>query len=417
MKRLASALILLSLAAHAKDVALSFTIPSGATSEASRFYFGLVHEFNEANPGVHVEFHPMSDWDEVVNQVGGQVKAGRSAGVFVAEVSETLELEQMGALTPFDDLFAQEAGGVKAFAADLLPQFVGNSYCSTGALCGPPFVRSTPVALYNLDHLQAIGVDANHLPTTWADLETLLERLKAHGSTTPFVLGGDWYDYLFEAMVREAGGSLYDADHRHITLDTPEAVRALQFWHTLKQHKLLERATSWKATLNGFVDGHFPVVFYSSGGMETARTHAGLHWMADMLPRDKAYGVAVGGGNLYLSAHMTGEERGAALKFVRFLYQPATQARISLATGFFPVVDAAFSEQAFNGRYTHDEPFVRVRRQLPYAHPKLMTLENLRVRNILKHAIDNCLDDDMPPQKALQQAQREVEQLKAGGRF
>lgn len=48
---------------------------------------------------------------------------------------------------------------------------------------------------------------------------------------------------------------------------------------------------------------------------------------------------------------------------------------------------------------------------LRYAQPKLMSTDNLSVRNILKKAIDRVLDDGVAPDTALQNAQREVDQL------
>lgn len=77
-----------------------------------------------------------------------------------------------------------------------------------------------------------------------------------------------------------------------------------------------------------------------------------------------------------------------ALKLARFLLRPSVQARISAATGFFPTVDAAFSEAELKTRYASEEAFVRVRQQLKYAMPKLMSVDNLKVRNILRKAID-----------------------------
>jgi ABC-type glycerol-3-phosphate transport system substrate-binding protein len=212
-------------------------------------------------------------------------------------------------------------------------------------------------------------------------------------------------------MVIQSGGTLMNPKNNKITLATPEAVEALKYWRQLKDKKLLTRSQTWKETIKGFAGGLYTVTYYSSGGMETVRSNAKFHWMADMLPKNKTYGVAVGGGNLYLSANMGQEEKDAAVKFAKFLYRPAVQARISAATGFFPVVDAAFSEPELNERYTKDEPFVRVRKQLKFAKPKIMAANNLKVREIVKKAIDRCLNESMDPEKALQMAQKEVDQL------
>ena len=398
-------------AAAAPVVTLPFMVPSGATAESSRLYLSLMREFEQREPGIRIEFQPLSSWDGVVTAVARLRAEGRSAGVFVAEVSETLELERLGLITPFEQVSKRYGAGLKDFLAPLTVEFLGNSYCADHQFCAPPFVRSMPVALYNLDKLEEVGRGKDQLPASWDALEALLEQLHQKSAQAPFCFGGEWYDYLFEATVLQAGGTLSDGSGR-VTLDTPEAARALAFWQRLSARHLLFRPKTWKATLNAFTSGSYcAVTYYSSGGMQTVRDKSAFAWMADLLPRDKYYGVAVGGGNLYLSAGMSEQESRAAYKLAVFLYQPSVQARISAATGFFPVVRAAFDEPVLRQRYASEEAFVRVRQQLRYARPKLMAADNLKVREILKRAIDRALEQGMDPARSLHQAQMEVERL------
>lgn len=46
-----------------------------------------------------------------------------------------------------------------------------------------------------------------------------------------------------------------------------------------------------------------------------------------------------------------------------------------------------------------------------FTRPKLMSTDNLLLRRVLKKAIDQCLDDNVPAGLALRQAQRKVDQL------
>lgn len=390
-------------------VRLQFIVPSGATSETSRMYYNLVHEFEAREPSVHVQFVPLNNWDEVIDNVR-RLPAGGKAAVFVAEVSETLELDRLGLIAPLGDLLARY-GNEKAFIAPLMPEFLGNSYCRNGKFCAPPFTRSTPVVLYNLEKLRAVGIDQNSLPANWVELESMLGKLQAHSHQPPFCLGGDWYDYLFEALVRQSGGTLMDTEHGKATLATPEAIEALTFWKRLKERRYMTRMNTWKATLNGFVGGYCAVSFYSSGGLETVRAGARFAWMADMLPKNKNYAVPTGGGNLYVARNMSEAEQKAALKLIAFLYQPSVQARISASTGFFPAVGSAFNQPVLAARYAREEAFMRVRGQLKYARPKLMGPDNLRLRTILKQAIDRTLNDGMDPAASLRQGQRDADRL------
>jgi len=405
-KWLAWLALALGITQPAAAVTLSFVVPSGATSEASRLYQMLVKEFEKDDAAIHIDFIPLNNWDDVIATVQRLQDQGKKT-IFVAEVSETLELDKLGLIEPFDNAWA------KSSAADLSiatfnPLFLGNSYCRGNQFCGPPFVRSMPVAFYNLDKLKEVGVGKEQLPATWHELEAMLARLQARFGQAPFCFGGEWHDYLFEATVLQSGGSLSDG-LRGVVLDSPEAIEALAFWKRLKDKKLLVRMNSWKSTINAFVTGHCMVTYYSSGGMETVRSKAEFPWAADILPRNKMHGVAMGGGNLYLGTGMNGTELQAAMKLAGFLYKPAIQARISAATGFFPVVLG--SDGDIKERYLSYAP--RISRQWKFAKPKLMAANNLKVRAILKRAIDNALSHGTAPAIALKQAQQEIVQLEA----
>jgi sn-glycerol 3-phosphate transport system substrate-binding protein len=383
---------------------LEFTVPSAATSEATRAFYLLIREFQQANPDIEVALTPISDWDEVAARALAARREGRSGGLFVAEVSTTVELVAADAVQALDK--AMGPAEFDKFKARLIPSFTGNSSVKGVFYC-PPFMRSLPVAFYNMDKLTAAGVA--HLPATWDELEAALAKVKAHSGQAPFAFGGDWYDYLFEATVLSAGGRLWSPETGKVSLDGPEAVEALRFWKRLKDKGLMVRTQLWKATINGFADGAYAVTYYSSGGMSQAAEKARFHWMADGLPKAKVNAVAQGGGNLCLSSGLAPEQRAAALRFVNFLYSPGAQATISKWSGFFPVVDAAFDEPVLAERFAKEEPFRRVRAQLPTAQSKLMAMDGLKVRGILKAAIDRSLDEGMEPAASLARAQKEVE--------
>ncbi|MES2047570.1 MAG: extracellular solute-binding protein [Pseudomonadota bacterium] len=392
-------------------VQLRFIIPAGATTESSRHYYNLVREFELKEPEIKIEFEPKTNWDEVIKRVRDLVGQGRNAGLFVAEVSETWELEQLGLIQPFEDVLAEQGIELKEFLKPISVEFLGSSYCANKKFCGAPFFRSMLIAIYNLDQLKAAGIPEKQLPKTWDEFESMLEKLRSHSKKAPFLLGGDWYDWIFEATVIQAGGSLMNSKTGKVTLMTPAAVRALSFWRRLKDKQLLERSLVWKDTLSAFTAGRFPVIYYSSGGMETVYSNRRFAWSADMMAKDVSFGGSFGGGNLFMSANMSKSEKAAAVKFAKFLYQVSIQARTSAATGYLPVVATAFADPLLKERYSTDEAFLSVRQQLKYAKPKLMAVDNLKVREIIKVAIDRCLKEGVSAQIALEQAQLEVDKL------
>lgn len=213
-------------------VQLRFVVPGSATTESSRYYYNLVREFEQAETDVKIELVSLPAWDKVIDKVQELATQGNHASVFVAEVSQTRELEKLKLIQPFEDALAEQGVSLKDFLAPISGSYLGSSYCANGKLCGPPFFRSMQVAYYNLDQLNSAGIASSELPATWAELENVLHKLRRQSGNPPFVLGGDWYDWIFEATVIQAGGSLMS--DKGLNLASPAAVKALGFWKRLK---------------------------------------------------------------------------------------------------------------------------------------------------------------------------------------
>jgi ABC-type glycerol-3-phosphate transport system substrate-binding protein len=108
---------------------------------------------------------------------------------------------------------------------------------------------------------------------------------------------------------------------------------------------------------------------------------------------------------------MTADEKTAAKRFMAYLYSPAAQALLSESTGYFPVTRAAFGEASMVKRYGPAGAYARLHDNLPNATAKLMTFDNLKVRAIVKAAIDRTLDEGMPAGTSQARAQREASGL------
>lgn len=390
------------------QVEVLFNIPSGATAETSRTYEDIVTQFNWQHKDITIELVPTNNWDWVVSKARQQAKKRKSSGIIVAQLSETLELADGGTVIPLDRIIANQPDFLKTFH----PSFFSNSFGSDGALYGLPFLRSTPMMYYNLDMLNCkLGITAADLPKTWKEFEQLCsDYKKAAPDETPFLMGGEWYEWLFETAVLQCGGALMDERSQSVVFDSPAAIEALNYWKSLKDKQLLHIANSWKATINSFVHQQFPIVCYSSGGLATAMNESGFQWTADKMPLNRENAVSYGGANLYLSTNMTPEEEAAAWKFVQFLYEPAVQAKIASESGFAPVIiDAA--EDIVMPKALYEPAYRLSREQLGQAKHKFMTPNYITVRHILKKAIIRVLDDNVAPAQALQQAQTEAQNI------
>lgn len=394
----------------AEENEIYFIVPSGATSKLSRFFNDFTKDLNQKFNKKKIIFVPLQDWDIVNSEAKKLIDSGKKV-IFVSEVSQTYEIEYLNIATNFNDFYKSKEYELKTLVSDIFPEYSNNSYGKNGKLYGLSIMRSIPVVYYNLDFLKKAGYNNNNLPKNWVEFKEMLKKIKETSNTIPFVLGGDWYDYLFEALVIQSGGSIMDPKSKQIKFYSAEAVKSLTFWKELIDEKLMTRVGLWKAAINGFILQKFPVIFYSSGGMGVAQKENGLNWNADMMPKDKKYGCAYGGGNLYLGKTLNIEDRDYVINFIKSLYRPEIQAEISDLSGYLPVTKKSFKVTKIKEKYTKIEAYKNVIRQVPFAHMKMMGAQNLLVRKTLKDAIDRTLDKGVPANESLKLAQKELDEL------
>ena len=384
-------------------------IPSGATTKLSRMYMNMVTEFEKQNDDIDVKFEAKGNWNDVLTDVIAITKDGGNAGVLVAEISELLTLKDANAIIPLNKLIDGETGGKKGFLKPIIPGFLANSYGDDGKLYGLPLMRSTPIIYYNMDILKESGITEKKLPKNWKDLTKMLKKIKAKTGKAPFGLAPSWFDWLFESFVRQNGGSLANKTNTQVKFDDPKTIGALKYWKSLKDQGLLFRHKgSWKAAMNGFKLKHFPVLYYSTGGMGGLAEKCDFDWTTDIMPKSKIHSAAVGAGNLFLSSNMNEKEKTAAWKLLKFLLNTENQAKISHKSGYFPVAKEAFNHPLLKERYKMKQ-FKKAKKQLDYANAKIMTRNYMEIRKVLKSAIDRSLNEGMDPKKSLKIAQKEAQ--------
>lgn len=396
--------------AYADINEIYFIAPTGATGKFSRLFYEYVKEFNHKHMKNRIIFIPLQEWDIVISQAKEMAASGKKF-IFISEVSQTYEIENLNIATNYDDFYGNKKNELKKINADIFIEYSKNSFGKDGKMYGLPIFRSMPVVFYNLDYLKKAGYNQKNLPKNWFEFKIMLEKMKQALNMTPFVLAGDWYDFLFEALVIQAGGRIIDSKNKKIKFYSPEAIVALTYWKELIDAKLMKRVENWKGAINGFIAGKFPVIFYSSGGMGSAQETEGLNWLADMLPKNKKYGCPYGGGNLYLGKTINMNDRDFVIEFIKTLYQPHIAAEISDLSGYLPVTKSSFKLQKIKDKYNKIQAYKNVFRQVPYAQLKMMGIQNLKIRESLKKAIDRTLDEGMQPEKSLKKAQQELDKF------
>jgi multiple sugar transport system substrate-binding protein len=159
----------------------------------------------------------------------GQAFAGDSPpDVFYVDAGRFADYASVGALEPYGDKISNP----NDFYESLRTTFTydGKLYCA-------PKDFSTLALVVNTDLWSKAGLTDADIPTTWDQLTSVSQKLKASG-TVPLALG-DTRDRIGAFMV-QAGGWITSADGKTATADTPENLQALQYVQGLLKNRYAE---------------------------------------------------------------------------------------------------------------------------------------------------------------------------------
>ena len=164
---------------------------------------------------------------DIGQQLGQAFAGGTPPDVFYVDASRFADYASVGALEPYAD---KVSGGVDDFYPALRETFTyqGKLYCI-------PKDFSTLALQINTDLWAKAKLTDGDYPTTWDQLTSVAQKLKAAG-ITPFTIG-DTRDRIGAFMVA-AGGWIVSKDGTQATADTPQNLQALQYVQTLLKNGL-----------------------------------------------------------------------------------------------------------------------------------------------------------------------------------
>jgi multiple sugar transport system substrate-binding protein len=189
---------------------------SSSDAENSRLQT-VVDTFNTNNPDIQVILNLVPEYD---TRLQTSIAGGSPPDVFYIDSFRLPDFVRAGAIEPAEG----QLENPDDFYDSLRTAFTidGTFYC-------PPKDFSTLALQYNTDLFDAAGLDYPDASWTWDDLRDAAAALTdrdagVHG----MVLSADFARWI--AFLYQAGGSVTDDDFTTMTINSPEALAAVQFY-------------------------------------------------------------------------------------------------------------------------------------------------------------------------------------------
>lgn len=221
-----------------EQITVRMTSPNASPAERAALEATLAG-FQELNPGIVIEYTPIpSDYD---TKLQADLAAGNAADIFTSNEIAAPDLVSRGVVQPIDDLMAASGITLDQYYPGLVTPFSFD-----GQQYGLPKDFSTLAMVYDAEALTEAGIEA--APTTWDELRAAAEALSEAG-LPPLVFGPNFDRYL--AFFYAAGARVVAEDGSAITVNSPEAVEAMEFYYGLYRDGLAQSPTDVGASWAG----------------------------------------------------------------------------------------------------------------------------------------------------------------------
>ena len=396
---------------------VTFFYPIQVGGPLTKVIDGYVAKFEAANPDIKVVPVYSGNYLDTTTKALTAAKSGTPPTVAVLLATDIFTLIDEDAVQPIDDFVKTPED--KAWLNGFMPAYMASAKVD-GHVWAVPFQRSTAVLYWNRKAFAEAGLDPKKYPKTWNEMVAYgkaVTKKDASGRVVRWGVGipgnvgsAQW---LFGALGAQNGVRLMNDAGNKTDLTNPKVVEALKFWVDLnKVHGIHPPGIQeWGTTPSDFLEERIAMVWTTTGNLTNLRANAKFDFGLAPYPGNPTPASVLGGGNLYIFKKAPAAEKEAALKFIKFLTSDEILADWSINTGYVAPRDGAWNTEALKA-YAVKVPDVLVARdQIPVSVPEWSTHENARTGKVLNDALAAALTGTKTPEKALADAQAEIERI------
>lgn len=212
----------------------------GLTGSDGAVFSEMLQQYVTANPGACFESQGIP-WDLFFQKYPTAVAAGTPPDMVVFHAAEVNQMAAEGLMQPMDDFYTSSGIGKDQFNESLIDQITVG-----GKTMAVPFDNHGWLNWVNTKVIKDAGLDPDNLPKNgvefipWAQKITTDKNGK-HPTDAGFdkdnvvvwAIFWTWPRYTLPTTLWQFGGGVISADGKKATLDTPESIAAVQYWHDL----------------------------------------------------------------------------------------------------------------------------------------------------------------------------------------
>lgn len=369
---------------------------TGFTGGDRPFMEDLVRQFNDEHPNISVQMNVVV-WAEFYQKTPAAVRSGHGPDVGIMHVDQLATAAAHKTIVPLDglaDVLGMRDGDFAPAAWDAAV-FLGKRY-------GVPLDVHPIGMYYNKAVMEEAGLDPSAPPEDREQFMSALEELKAKGIqgfwVSPFLFTGG---LMFQSLIPQFGGSLYDEEGMRATFGDEPGVEALAFMREVIDQGYSAPNVAQDAEAIAFKNGQNAFIWTGSWSINEYGGTPGLEWGVAPLPVIGEQPAASAGSHQFvvMAQASTNENRlRASRAFVDWMSRQSIEwAKSGMVPARLEVVESQ--------EFAEMEPQQAFAAEIPYLvfAPTLPGIEDVR-RTTLDLAIQQAVLGQAAPETVLASA-------------
>jgi sn-glycerol 3-phosphate transport system substrate-binding protein len=378
----------------------------------------LIDQFNASQNIYRVAAVFKGDDEESLAVAIAAARVGKAPHIVqVSDAGTATILAAKKSIRPVHQLMA--AAGEKFDARAYFPAVSGHYTDGRGKLLSLPFNGATAVFYYNKDAYRAAGLDPDHAPRTWPEVQQAALKVQESGAA-PCAFTTGWQSWVqvenlsawHNQPVATRNNGFTGTDVK-LNFNSELLIRHVSLLSSWMKSGLFIYAGRYNAAETKFHEGECAMLTSSSVAYPSIARNARFAVGVGPLPyydefKGAPFNTVVGGASLWVMAGKKPAEYKGVAKFFSFLSRPEVQAAWSEETGSLPVTRAGAEQARRQGFYTRNpgaEASVTQMSKATADHSRGVRLGNLtQIRAVIDEELEAVWNRKKTPMEALDTA-------------
>ncbi len=324
----------------------------------------LLADFERTHPAIHINAQYVPTGDALIHKLVASIQSNTVPDISWIHADFLDKLVEADAIVPMNEFLDGTDGFGGGELEDIFPALL-EAGTHHGVLYAMPMEATSLALLYNRGMFRKAGLDPDHPPQDWQELQDYAARLTQdwdgdgrtdqYGFLVPvFPASGElniWMILQWTPFLWQAGGAEFSDDCSQALFNGSEGVQALAFWKQLYDRQNM--STFGIAHDLGFASGKLAMVMDGPWNLPRYRAMRDVEWAVAPLPAGPA-GRATYVAGEQLAIFKQSAHRAEAWTFVKWIVQPEVQARFSLHSGYLPVRRSVLGMDAYRRELEKD---------------------------------------------------------------